>query len=335
MSESNEVFMEDISLLPGWILRNLSLMREIDRKSNDIQIILEEKRSKYLNKLSKKVNFSSQNIEEDINVPQIDEINELQKELKVLLKEKIAISDQSVHFIRYDGEILKKHYEQLRESLAESYLNNNECSSTSNYSGRPSFQNQINFKNSNAGSILRNMANNHNINDAFMSRNSISTAGDSNNNWNSESHPGEPNIGSPNKSSFSFESSSRPSKRRRSSAIIHAKDTLEQVTKAINTSVDISNDTKASKSNLSNDDKRLCSICEGTELINNKLVQCNSCSNHIHITCSWTNEPYICRDCCKKCSIQPSSAYDIEYSISHMNTPKSDSTKISKSSRKK
>lgn len=335
MSESNEVFMEDISLLPGWILRNLSLMREIDKKSNEIQTILEERRSKYLKELSKKVSFRTQDIDEDTTIHQIDEINELQKELKVLLKEKIAISDQSIHFIRYDGEILKKHYEQLRESFAENYLSNNECGSASNYSGRPSFQGQINFKSSTTGGIMRNMASNHSINDAFMSRNSISTTGHSNSNWNSESHSGEPNIGSPNKSSFSFESSNRPSKRRRSSTATHPKDTFEQATKSPNASADVSNDSKAGKSNLSNDNKKLCSVCEGTELMNNKLVQCNSCSNHIHITCSWTNEPHICRDCCKKRSIQPPSAYDLEYSISHMNTPKSDTTKVSKGSRKK
>ncbi|KAJ1607341.1 hypothetical protein OJ253_2405 [Cryptosporidium canis] len=335
MSEPSEVFMEDISLLPGWILRNLSLMREIDKKSNDIQIILLEKRNKYLKELSKRTSLTPQSIDEDSNIPLIDEINELQKELKALLKEKIAISDQSVHYIRYDGEILKKHYEQLRELFAENYLNNNESGSSSNYSGRPSLQSQMNFKNSNAGSVLRNMAN-PNTNDTFIGRNSIASNSGLNTNWNSESHSGELNTGSPKKSSFAFESNNRLSKRRRSSASAQTKDTHEQVTKGSNASIDTSNDSKTSKLNLSGDGKkRLCSICEGTELMNNKLVQCNSCSNFIHTTCSWTNKPYYCRECCRKRSIQPPSTYDIEYSISHINTPKSESNKISKGSRKK
>ena len=43
-------------------------MREIDKKSNDLQITLEEKRGKYLKELSKVANPESQNIDKDVNI---------------------------------------------------------------------------------------------------------------------------------------------------------------------------------------------------------------------------------------------------------------------------
>ncbi|OII71740.1 uncharacterized protein cubi_00547 [Cryptosporidium ubiquitum] len=335
MSDSHEIFMEDISLLPGWILRNLSLMREIDKKSNDIQITLKERRNKYLDDLCKRADLNSQNIDEDAKISKINEINELQRELRALLKEKIAISDQSVHYIRYDGEILKKHYEQLRESLAENYMNNNESNSSSNYSGRVSFQGQVNFRNSSTGNAIHNIANDLNNHDSHTNRNSISAAGNSNH-WNDESQTEEQNSGPTNKSSFTNDSSNRASKRRRSSNTTHVKDAVDQISKSINNHVDTSNDLKTDQlTSLNNNKNKLCSTCEGIELISNKFVQCEYCLNQIHITCSWSNDPYLCRKCCKKRSVQPSSTYDIEYSVSLLNTPKSDSTKISKSSRKK
>ncbi|KAH8581784.1 uncharacterized protein ELE39_001914 [Cryptosporidium sp. chipmunk genotype I] len=336
MSELHEIFMEDISLLPGWILRNLSLMREIDKKSNDIQITLEEKRSKYLKELSKITDTSSQNIDKNISNFKIDEINELQKELKALLKEKIAISDQSVHYIRYDGEILKKHYEQLRESFAENCMNDNESSLSNNYSGRASLQGQVNFKNSSFGNAINNIANNPNAHESSTCRNSTSEAGNSSNNWNNESQNGDQNIEFPNKPSFVHDSNSRVSKRRRSSTAAHFKDNFDQITKNPNDFAQKSNCLKTDKSNSLNDSKnKLCSTCEGIELINNRFVQCEYCSNNMHITCSWLNNPYICRKCCKINSVKPLITYDIEYSVPLINTPKSDNTKISKGSRKK
>ncbi|KAL3129424.1 Inhibitor of growth proteins N-terminal histone-binding family protein [Cryptosporidium hominis] len=336
MSESHEIFMEDISLLPGWILRNLSLMREIDKKSNDLQITLEEKRGKYLKELSKVANPESQNIDKDVNIFKIDEINELQRELKALLKEKIAISDQSVHYIRYDGEILKKHYEQLRESFTENFMNNNDSGSSNSYSGRTSLQGQINFKNPGSNNTINNIANNFNGNELNTCRNSISEAYNSNDNCNNESHNGDKNIESHNKPSFAHESISRASKRRRSSTATHIKDTFDQITKKPNAFVGTSSSQKSDQNNLSNDNQnQLCSICEGIELINNKFVKCEYCSNNMHITCSWSSNPFLCRKCCKKSSVQPSITYDIEYSASLINTPKSDNTKISKGSRKK
>ncbi|KAK9173917.1 Inhibitor of growth proteins N-terminal histone-binding family protein [Cryptosporidium meleagridis] len=328
MSDPHEIFMEDISLLPGWILRNLSLMREIDKKSNDLQIILEEKRDKYLKELSKVAHLDSQNIDKNVSILKIDEINELQKELKALLKEKIAISDQSVHYIRYDGEILKKHYEQLRESLTENFMNNSDSGSSNSYSGRSSFQGQINFKN--PGS------NNFSGNESNTGRNSISETCNSNDNWNNESQNRDKNVELHNKPSFAHESTSRASKRRRSSATTQIKDTFDHITKKPNSFVDTSSGQKTDQTNLSDDNQnQLCSICEGIELANNKFVKCEHCSNNMHVTCSWSSNPILCRKCCKKSSVQPSITYDIEYSASLINTPKSENNKISKGSRKK
>ena len=179
-------------------------------------------------------------------------------------------------------------------------MNNNDSGSSNSYSGRTSLQGQINFKNPGSNNTINNIANNFNGNELNTCRNSISEAYNSNDNCNNESHNGDKNIESHNKPSFAHESISRASKRRRSSTATHIKDTFDQITKKPNAFVGTSSSQKSDQNNLSNDNQnQLCSIC------------------------------------CKKSSVQPSITYDIEYSASLINTPKSDNTKISKGSRKK
>ncbi|KAF7457883.1 Inhibitor of growth proteins N-terminal histone-binding family protein [Cryptosporidium felis] len=338
MSDSHELIMDDISLLPGWILRNLSLMREVDKKADDIRIKLENKRSKYL-EFSGNAEIKASNSKESTNLNQLCEINDLQKELKALLKEKIAISDQSIHYIRYDGEILRKNYEQLRESLTENYLNNNEpCTAPSNYSGRINLPNQIHLKNSNTSNILHNLTQNPNVN-VNDSCDLIPASNENNTTWSSNLQPMESNrCNSPHKTSFGQENPNRQSKRRRSSTSVFIKDTIEHASRGSNNTTDISANLNLNKHDISseklNKKSDLCSLCGGSELPNNKIVNCSSCSNSLHTTCCWVISPSMCRTCCKRSSIKLTCTYDIEYYTSHLNTPKSEN-KVSKNSRKK
>ncbi|KAH8740965.1 hypothetical protein FG386_002511 [Cryptosporidium ryanae] len=335
MSDSLELFMEDISLLPGWILRNLSLMREIDLKGSEAQSKLDEKKTSYL----KEIEHLDQPDMEISYESKLNEIKNLQKEIRSLLKEKLAISDQSIHFIRYDGEILRKYFEQLGETLTENSTGVDH-NNGSNYSGRISISDNCRLKNTNRTAVNTevnlfsfNGISSDRINDSFTG-NSLNNSKFTKSQYN--------NLVGNNSfqqlTIFNSEYFNKSKKRKTSTTNNIATKNTEITSKSPKNSLVEFQKAKSKSNNLIERkcaDFQICSICEGSESSNNKILSCGSCSENLHFSCLWTKDPNLCKECSKKQSIPIKGNYEIGYLLNNANTTKSDQTKTSKTSKKK
>ncbi|KAH7648807.1 hypothetical protein FG379_002277 [Cryptosporidium bovis] len=334
MSDSLEVFMEDISLLPGWILRNLSLMREIDLKGTETLNKLEEKRSSYLKEI-KSIDKSDMGV---YNNNKLSEIKNLQKEIRALLREKLAISDQSIHFIRYDGDILRKYFEQLGETLVDNNVGIDHSNGT-NYPGRISISDNYQIKNTNK-TALSTEINLFSLNGTTSDRGIDCFSGNSSSN--SRVVKSQPdNLAGSNSLSqltvFNNEYPNKSKKRKTSLSNTLSTSNTELLPKSPkNLSIEFPK-IKSKAIHLvekNNANFQACSICGGSELPNNRIVNCDSCSDNVHSSCLWVTDPNLCKGCFKKESVQLKSNYEIGYLV-NINTPKSDQAKTSKISKKK
>ncbi|EEA06639.1 uncharacterized protein CMU_013140 [Cryptosporidium muris RN66] len=358
MSESLEQFMEDISLLSGWILRNLSLMREVDKKSNDLGKKLEEKCKIYLETTIQPEASGDTPCSNENDDPRLLEILEMQREQKRLLKEKIAISDQSLHFIRHDGEILKRHYELLRETLTEDLINNDNDSIVTNNSGRLSAP---------SGSMFKNTSNKHNNTVSSLSgsnlvkRDSSMLSGNNsafgNSTWSSsrvQSTDIHLNPYSTSPGNINDISNKASRKRRASTPVLNSylgtcdttnNNTIQLELQDTSQNEKEEQDLVTSKEQLNTN--VLCTICGGPEILNcnNLITACSSCNCLIHTTCCWSLKPLLCRKCYKANSMNPSNdgtynilgiSSSIEDTISAINgNSRSENIKTVKNSRKK
>uniref|UniRef100_A0A0G4FCQ5 Inhibitor of growth protein N-terminal histone-binding domain-containing protein n=1 Tax=Chromera velia CCMP2878 TaxID=1169474 RepID=A0A0G4FCQ5_9ALVE len=128
VSEIFETILDELTPVPGWLIRNMRLMRELDTQCESIRVTLEQKRDAYLTNMQVRMNIPSHDpmLRQRLEAiyegkengketdKQLQEITQYEKDLRAVAAEKVAIA--------YKVEQLIKHYTKENKDRASPYL---------------------------------------------------------------------------------------------------------------------------------------------------------------------------------------------------------------------